>query len=246
MKVTVFNSKSEGMPTIFIHGALGDGSEWLLVVQELRKTKMDSPMHLLDLPGHGASEEEAAHSVEEYAKAVADYIAQNIGKPCLLVGHSMGGAISQMMALEHSSLTAGLVLVATGPKLLVAPEFLAMLPDRFQESIAFFRPAAFGPDTPELLVQMGVEVMAKCKPITAYWDFTSCDQFDVIQRLPEIKAPTIVLTGELDVLTPVRLGSKLKAIPGSEMRIINDMGHMLPIENPTAVSSAIVEAFGKL
>jgi pimeloyl-ACP methyl ester carboxylesterase len=61
-----------------------------------------------------------------------------------------------------------------------------------------------------------------------------------VQDLPGIAVPTLVIVGREDVITPPTDAETLRAaIPGAEIAIIPDAGHMSPIEQPDAVNSAI-------
>lgn len=58
--------------------------------------------------------------------------------------------------------------------------------------------------------------------------------------LPRIRCPALVITGELDLWSPPEQHREIAAaIPGSELVIVPDAGHMLPLEAPEAVNHAI-------
>ena len=58
--------------------------------------------------------------------------------------------------------------------------------------------------------------------------------------LPQISCPTLVMTGELDSWSPPARHEKIAAaIPDSTLVIVPGAGHMLPLEAPEAVNSAI-------
>ncbi|WP_050602037.1 alpha/beta fold hydrolase [Ruegeria sp. 6PALISEP08] len=58
--------------------------------------------------------------------------------------------------------------------------------------------------------------------------------------LRKIKVPTLVLCGAHDTLTPVRRHSFMAdLIPGAELHVIENAGHLLPIEAPEAVNEAL-------
>jgi pimeloyl-ACP methyl ester carboxylesterase len=61
-----------------------------------------------------------------------------------------------------------------------------------------------------------------------------------VQDLPRIAVPTLIIVGREDVITPPTDAETLRAaIPGAEIAIIPDAGHMSPIEQPDAVNAAI-------
>jgi len=82
----------------------------------------------------------------------------------------------------------------------------------------------------------------KCPPSVAYGDFQACDRFDVRERLFEIRARVLVVTGEDDLLTPPKFGQYLAdKIKGALRAHIKDAGHLAPIEKPEGVNRAILE-----
>ncbi|MBR9909272.1 MAG: alpha/beta hydrolase [Gammaproteobacteria bacterium] len=76
---------------LLVHGAAHDENCWNELVPQLEKLKLK--VHTLTLRGHGANRKNAYRvSMNSYAKDVCNK-AQKIGKPCVLVGHSMGGMV---------------------------------------------------------------------------------------------------------------------------------------------------------
>jgi pimeloyl-ACP methyl ester carboxylesterase len=58
--------------------------------------------------------------------------------------------------------------------------------------------------------------------------------------LPSIKCPTLVLVGREDALNPVELSQEIAAgIPGAELEIIPECGHLSTMERPGAVNRAL-------
>ena len=56
---------------------------------------------------------------------------------------------------------------------------------------------------------------------------------EAVGKLEDIAVPTLVLTGELDLLAPVSLAREMSdKIPGSELAIIQEAGHISNLERP--------------
>ncbi|HPZ65628.1 MAG TPA: alpha/beta hydrolase, partial [Bacillota bacterium] len=71
-------------------------------------------------------------------------------------------------------------------------------------------------------------------------DFTACDRFDRLDRLPEIEAPTLIICGTEDRLTPVKYSRYLhQTIPRSQLVELEGAGHMVMLEAPEQVNRAI-------
>lgn len=65
---------------------------------------------------------------------------------------------------------------------------------------------------------------------------------DSMPDLPRIAAPTLVLVGDTDMLTPVDRAREIaSAIPGARLAIIEQCGHLSAIERPRAVSDALID-----
>jgi pimeloyl-ACP methyl ester carboxylesterase len=64
--------------------------------------------------------------------------------------------------------------------------------------------------------------------------------FDLSNDLPSINVPTLVVAGAEDVLTrPAGMEEIAGLIPGAKYQLIPESGHMLPVEQPAAVSALL-------
>lgn len=224
---------------LFIHGAGENGEIWE------RQAGFFEGRHSafrLDLPGHGGSGPQGEDRIAAYAKWVrlsTEMLFAN--RPFVLVGHSMGGAIVQDLALAPPSGLKGIVLVGTGAKLAVTRAIFQMLsedPEAFFHSIDQF---AYSSASSMELRERFVRVTRQCPPLVIFNDFQACDHFDIRSRLPEIKLPTLVLCGEEDQLTPVKYSRYLhENIPGSLLVLIPRAGHMVMVEQPDLFNRALM------
>ena len=65
---------------------------------------------------------------------------------------------------------------------------------------------------------------------------------DLRRLLPGVRAPTAVIVGEEDRMTPVGLSREIHRLtPGSTFRVIPDCGHLPPIEKPETVAALLLE-----
>src|SRR3972149_11938531 len=100
---------------VLIHGAGDSAAVWERQVDHFSKHRQ---VLAIDLPGHGARLSEAGMDRhEKYAQEVCRMMDQHGIAKAVVVGHSMGGAVAMMMALEHPQRVQGLVLVATGARM---------------------------------------------------------------------------------------------------------------------------------
>jgi pimeloyl-ACP methyl ester carboxylesterase len=229
-----------GKPTlIFIHGAGGSHVLWLGQIEGLAGR---ANAVALDLPGHGASRGEGMDSIEGYAKAVAEFT-QALGVPRPIpCGLSMGGAIAQQLLLDYAETYCAGVLIGTGARLRVMPIILKTIQENFSAYIDSFLAFAASPKTDPARLRQIAEATAGTSPQVALGDFKACDAFDVMERLPSIRVPVLVITSQDDRLTPPKYGIFLEEkIPGASRVHIRDAGHLAPAEKPEEVNRAVLD-----
>ena len=79
-----------------------------------------------------------------------------------------------------------------------------------------------------------------------------CQQQAIINRpdnrpfLAEIKCPTVIVVGEQDILTPVKVSQEMhEGIAGSKLEIIPDCGHLSTMERPDKVNRILIDWLSK-
>lgn len=226
------------VPVVFLHGAGGNAAMWTQLHVAL---KADRPVYALDLPGHGRSAPlDGAITVERHAAVARAFLDAAGLERAVLVGHSMGGAIAQTLALESPARLAGLVLVGTGARLRVLPELLEGIPRDFERTVERICRLCYGPAAPPEMVTLGMAEMRKVPPAVLLGDFLACDRFDVRERLPSIGVPTLAVVGDRDVMTPVKYAAFLaERIPGARLATVPGAGHMLPVEAPESLAALL-------
>jgi len=227
------SSPDDWLTMALIHGA---GENHLAWPAELRRVD-GVTVHALDLPGHGKSGGKGRSSVGDYVEVVRGFLdALNVER-AVITGHSMGGAIAQQFALTWPARTAGLILVATGAKLRVFPQILEGILTDTEATLDLVNRFAWGPNAPEQLVQLGRAQMAETRPEVTAGDYAACDAFDVRERLGQIGAPTLVIGGTADQMTPFKYAGFLaEKIPGAKLARIEGAGHMVMLEQPELVA----------
>jgi pimeloyl-ACP methyl ester carboxylesterase len=221
---------------VFVHGAGGNSLLWKRTIQYLSGS---SKALAVDLPGH-PSGEITCKSVADYAGAVHGFIRESGLERPLVCGHSMGGAISLTLALKHQDDLGGLILVSTGAKLGVAPEIIRGLGSEPMRAIeSTITPWSFN----SIDIGLGREARAALSvsnlPVFLN-DYRACEGFDVRQELPKISTRTLVVCGDKDRMTPPKWSHYLHTnITSSELYLVKDSGHMLPLEKPEALAGVI-------
>lgn len=224
---------------LFVHGAGGGQYTWSY--QKGFFKKAFNPI-ILELPGHGASEGEGETDIERYAEHVYRFVSTLHLPKLFLVGHSMGGAIVQTLALRHPEILKGIILVGTGARLRVLPMILNETLNRFEEVVKKINELAFSSKTSSELIERGILGMMACRPEVVQGDFSACDRFDVMKEVEKITLPTLIICGDDDQLTPVKYSQFLHdRIKGSRLEIIPGAGHMVMMESPSIFNEKIRE-----
>jgi len=248
-----------GRPVLLVHGFTADKGE----VDEVLEPLAAAGWHAVapDLRGHGASDhptDEAAYSFEIYAAdilALADHLGWD---RFALVGHSMGGAIAQLVALDHPDRLTGLVLAGTfhGPVKGVTTELVELgswvvhssgmaglaealasrRADNPESAAAFERMQEARPDHAEQSARR-LESTSPTMWLAMAPQFVA--QADRLDRLRSIRVPTAVIVGELDGTMLDDCRAMAAAIPGASLIEIPDAGHVPQMENPEAWWAAL-------
>ncbi len=235
----------ETLPVVLIHGAGGSHLYWPSEIRRLPGFRIFAP----DLPGHGKSAGRGQQSIESYAQVVVNWLDILGLQRAVFVGHSMGGAIALELALHHFEHVLGLGLISTGARMKIDQEILheAASPTTFHRAIEIVSTAFFSPFADSHLVELAAARMAETRSTVFYGDFLACDQFDVSDQLSQICQPTLVLCGTEDQLTTSQNSQFLAVqIPNAQLEMIPRAGHMVMLEQPHAVASALSKFLGSV
>jgi pimeloyl-ACP methyl ester carboxylesterase len=228
-----------GEKIVFLHGAGGNCSSWYFQ----RPLQAVSEVIMLDLPGHGKSGGNGSKSIEGYVDSVRELLLKTGDSPCYLAGHSMGGLIAMHLALTSPELIKGLILVGSGARLRVFPHILeGVLKDK-EETVKSIMEFCFSKKTDSTLIKACLTETVKTSQEVIYSDFYACDHGDIMERVKEIGAPTLIICGNDDFMTPPKYSEYLnREIRQSELVLVLDAGHMVMLEKPEETNRAI-EAF---
>lgn len=227
-----------GRPTLLcVHGSGGDSSVWQ---EQLSGLAPDCMLIAPDLPGHGNTHGRGGYSIEEYA-AWLESFAETLGLPSfILMGYSMGGAVAQAMARAYPTRVAGLVLVSTAMRFVVAPEYLKVLQQDFPRAARASCDTAYGPGVAPELYHRGLEMLLGNGGETMYEDVLACTQFDSTAWIGKISAPGLVISGEFDTITPPGDGGDLAAaLQKAHFSSFPAAGHMVMQEAAAAFNARV-------
>ena len=228
--------KEDQRPLLLIHGAGGSHLTWPTELRRLPATAV----YAIDLPGHGRSDSPGCDTIGAYADVVEEFITTLDLRNVVVLGHSMGGAIAQTIALRHLPQVSGLILLGTGAKLPVSDAILDQVLTDFDAAVAFITKYSWSRSAPEQMIALGKQIMGETSPAIVHGDFVACNGFDVRDQLGNVAVPTLVVSGEVDKMTPVKFGRFLaEHIPDAQFELIDGAGHMLMLERPLPVTTHI-------
>lgn len=223
---------------VFIHGSGDSAQVWEPLIAALP----DEYTYLaLDLPGHGAllDQPPADASVAGYASFVSQELQRRgIVAPTIL-GHSLGGAVALRLALDAPQQVARLVLIGTGARLRVSPVGLERARKAGPTGDAELTRLSFS-DAHAADALAYQQARRPTTPGMLYRDLIACDAFDIMAEVGSISAPSLVVVGAEDRMTPEKYSRFLAdKLPHAKLVVVPEAGHYVQIEQPDQVASAL-------
>lgn len=239
----------------FLPGLFGRGRNWTQVAQALAAQGYASV--LFDLPDHGQSAWTAQFSYPGMAKAVADELDLRLGSAAsvILVGHSMGGKVAMLTALNHPELVAALVVID------IAPGTSDQV-DTFSPLVAAMRSldlhtlgsradadqrmrAAVPDDDVRLFLLQNLRRKGGW-----HWQLNLAMLGDSLQEIGDwpgtgdatYPGPVLWLTGQRSgYVKPVHEATMTRLFPAVRHQVVADAGHWVHADQPQAVIDALTE-----
>jgi 3-oxoadipate enol-lactonase len=238
-----YDAEGSGPPIVFLHGVGSNRQTWRAQLEALSATHTAVA---IDARGYGGSW--ARPDTVSMARFAADTAAviQGLGHPHAHVcGLSMGGIVALHLWRDHPQVVLSLVLAdswAWHPVAAAGQDArLAAIDANDMASLARMRmPAVYGPGAAPPLVQRGVETFASLDK--SVYRAASAELWGVDMRsvAGSVTVPTLVLVGEHDSVAPPNLSRELAAlIPGAQLVVIPDAGHLPNEESPAAFNHAV-------
>lgn len=253
-----------GPCTLALSHATGFCKEvWWGVRDELRRSGFDGPITAWDFPGHGASAR-LTPPVDwwDFAEFAFRQVEQ-LARPRLGLGHSMGAAALAMAQVRHPGLFDRLVLVEPivfrpphrrqpdNPLSDVARRRKPFYPSR-EEAMSNFleKPVFAGWNRRALegyvaggLTPVDGGFVMSCLPDDEAEVFTAASAHDLYEHLGSILCPTLVVAGETSDTHPPSYVDELVDRIGANARplIIPGTSHFVPMERPDAIAKVVLE-----
>jgi pimeloyl-ACP methyl ester carboxylesterase len=229
---------------VFLHYWGGSSRTWAGVIHHLEGNHRTVA---LDFRGFGDSDKPATgYRIEELASDVTAALAELKVSRFILVGHSMGGKVAQLVASGHPAGLVGLVLV--GP---ASPHGLQVSEQQRERmihaydaagSVAFVRDNVMTkrPLSDDLKAQVVEDSLKVGEAARVAWPSVAIAQ-NIAAAAASISVPTLVIGGECDQVDPPATLEKevIGVIRTARLEIVQGSGHLLPLEAPKEVSTLI-------
>jgi 3-oxoadipate enol-lactonase len=231
-------------PLVFLHGVGGGHHAWEHQVPYFGG--LGYPSHAWDQPGYGHSAIVEPYDLEHISASLARLIESLGGEPVVLVGHSMGGLIAQETYVRHPQLIKAMALCFTSPAFAggsseFTKQFLAARIGPLDEGKTMAEIAAKLIPTMGSNSKLAEQIMAGVPPDTYRKAVRLLTTFDRRKELADIKVPTLLVAGSEDKTAPPAVMEKMwQKIPGSEYVLIENCGHLGPMDRPEEFNAALL------
>ncbi len=230
-----YEERGAGEPLVLIMGLGADGSLW---EDHAKVYEKHFRCILIDNRGAGGSDKpNGPYTTKMMADDTAGLMDALSIRKARIAGISMGGAIAQQVALNHPEKVQSLVLISTWAK---CDTYAVTIFEHFKKIRAAVDPAHFmqllqlwiftAPHVEQHIDELRQgQKDAGANPMPQHAFEAQCDaciSHDTLDRLGQIKAPTLITVGDADIFTPMRFSQVIhKRISGSEMTVFPGCGH---------------------
>ncbi|PID80724.1 alpha/beta hydrolase [bacterium DOLZORAL124_64_63] len=256
--------EGQGDVVVLIHGLGSNAKGWRRNIDALKR---EHRVIAVDLPGYGYSDKGAyEYSPPFYAQVLREFL-HGLGiEQAAFVGHSMGGQIAMVMALESPRLVSRLVLIAPAGfeafsdgegdwlRRVVGAKSVQETPIR---GVAVNLASNFydKPAAADFMITDRIRVMgASDFPDYCYavsMNVVAMVDAPVLDRLGEIRQPTLVIFGENDNLIPNRFlhgghtvdvaAAGVERLPDARLVMLPECGHFAQFEKSAETNREILD-----
>ncbi len=250
-----YDVAGEGRPFLFISETACDGEVWKMYpVPEFSK---DHQCITFDYRGTGRSGKPSIpYSTDMFAADAAAIMDEVGASDAIVCGHSMGGRVAQLLALDHPGKVGKLILASSGASfpntkgipLKLATQMVEMGYERYvsDSSVAVGFTDAFAGEHPERVqAYLDVRMANPCPPEFYLRHVIARQEHDTSHRLKDITVPTLILVGEDDRSVTSDMDHRTSAdilaggIPDARLVILPGERHSYFFANPEASFEAI-------
>jgi len=205
-----------------------------------------------DMRGHGGSDTpQGAYTLEQLGEDVIGFLDALRIQVVHWVGLSIGGMIGQYLALNHADRIRSLVLCDTAAALpeeaqAMRRERIAIAREKGMDALVeptldrWFTSSYLRQNPPQ------VELIRRQFLATPVGGYIGCSEaigdLNYLERLSEIRTPTLIIVGEDDPGTPVAASEAMhERIPDSRLVVVPSCAHLSNVEQPEAFNKALID-----
>ncbi|MDW4917288.1 alpha/beta hydrolase [Streptomyces californicus] len=231
---TWYETEGAGDPLVLLHGGFCTNDTWgaqradLAAAHRLFLPERRAHGHTADVPG--------PLTYQDMADDTVAFLERVVGGPAHLVGWSDGGVVALLVARDRPDLVRKVVAIGAnfrpGPECFAEPAMLdTMTPDG--PDLAFFR-EMYEPVAPDG---------------AGHWPAVAAKVIDMWRTQPaltsgdlaRVRASTLVMAGDDDLMTLEHTTALYRAIPDAELAILPGASHLVPLEKPGLVNRMILD-----
>ena len=235
-----YEIRGEGEALVLIQGFGGNSGQWY---REIPGLSREYRVVAFDNRGTGRSDKpDVPYTMQMFAQDIAGLLEVLAIDAAHIYGVSMGGMIAQQFALRYPEKVISLILGCTtcGGSHTTVPDEEAMThlfdmeclqrltpQERAREGLPFLCSQEFIDNNPDIVETFIAKAVEYVTPPHGYQRQAEAIMFhDTYDRLPQIKAPTLVTSGTADRLVPFENSQLLASrIPNAELVMLENVGH---------------------
>ena len=237
-------------PVLFIHGSGLDHRCWALQTRWFAYNGYS--VLAPDFPGHSLSSGKPLESIEQLGQWLVDFLDAAGVAPAHVVGHSQGFLCALELAKKAPEKVQSLSGIGTAAAIPVNPALIETALESPARAADMMLQWGFGNQT-----QMGISAVPGMQPIAIgrqimarnplAVDLQACANYDQGEQVAAtLDIPTqLVLAGQ-DRMTPYKAGKALAEIMNAKVTLIENYGHMLPMEAPKRCLIALRTFIGSI
>ena len=233
----IFGTQDLGSPTMFLLHGMG-GGHWVWRHQTNAITGWR--LVAVDLAGHGASSPPVPRRAHEHVPSLIR-LANVLSVECAVwCGHSLGGAITMELALEHPARASARILVGAPPEFDVPPERMDLMRHHATAARTDRRWLPWSEATAPEVRAAYLSAGPAATPTVVLADLEALARFKITGLLPDIACPVMVITGVEDrYIDAIRLERhSLRSVRYHE---IDNAGHLVMWEKPDTTNRLIAQ-----
>ncbi|MFG2679685.1 alpha/beta fold hydrolase [Streptomyces sp. NPDC048392] len=231
---TWYETEGDGEPLVLLHGGLCTNGTWGAQRADLAAAYR---LFLPERRAHGHTPDVAGPlTYRDMADDTVAFVESVVGGPAHLVGWSDGGVVALLVAAARPDLVRRSVVIGANfrpaAESFVEPGMLdAMSPEG--PDLAFFRELyeAVSPDGPEHWPVAAAKVLDMWRTQPAL----------TTDELARVRAPTLVMVGDDDLVTLEHTSALYRAVPGAQLAVVPGASHLVPLEKSALVNRLILD-----